>query len=50
MSEYSYPVNGTRTERVNFIRYLKRSGDSTGALRFWLQNPKGISKKTFNEL
>ena len=50
MVEYSYPVSGTRSERINFIRHLKRSGDHKGALRFWLLNPKGISKKTFIEI
>jgi hypothetical protein len=50
MAEYSYPLSGTRTERIDFIRYLKRSGDQKGALRFWLLNPKGISKQTFTEI
>ena len=50
MAEYSYPVNGTRKERIEFISYLKRSGNGGEAMKFWLLNPKGISRKTFNEL
>lgn len=45
----NYPEFGTRTERIKFIRYLKRTGQHSEALKFWLRNPKGISKKTFTD-
>jgi len=45
-----YPIDGCRKARVGFIKSEKSKGNFQSAWRFYLLNPKGISKRTFEEL
>jgi hypothetical protein len=45
-----YPLNGSRKDRLDFIKSEKSKGNYQSAWRFYLLNPKGISRRTFDNL
>ena len=45
-----HPDNMNRKEKIQFITTLKKSGDTNGAYKFWINHGGRISRATFEEL